>query len=53
VQPTNDQETIELLQQQIKKLKQEREETNNTNIRESITDDIRYYQNQIDSMMDT
>jgi hypothetical protein len=46
-------EKIKLLQEQIKKLKQEREETNNRNIRESITDDIRYYQNQIDHLMDT
>ena len=53
MQPTNDQEKIDLLKQQIKKLKQERDETNNRNIRESITDDIRYYQNQIDRLMDT
>lgn len=46
-------EKIELLKQQIKKLKQERDETNNRNIRESITDDIRYYQNQIEILMDT
>jgi hypothetical protein len=46
-------EKIELLKQQIKKLKQEREETNNRNIRESITDDIRYYQNQIEILMDS
>jgi hypothetical protein len=53
VQPTNDQEKIKLLEQQIKKLKQERDETNNRNIKESITDDIRYYQNQIEILMDT
>lgn len=52
MQPTNDQEKIKLLQEQIKKLKQERDETNNRNIRESISDDIRYYQNQIDKIMD-
>ena len=46
-------EKIDLLKQQIKKLKQERDETNNRNTRESITDDIRYYQNQIDQLMDT
>jgi len=46
-------EKIELLKQQIKKLKQERDETNNRNIKESITDDIRYYQNQIDQLMDS
>jgi hypothetical protein len=46
-------EKIELLKQQIKKLKQERDETNNRNIRESITDDIRYYQNQIVQLMDS
>ena len=53
MQPTNDQEKIKLLEQQIKKLKQERDETNNRNIKESITDDIRYYQNQIDQLMDS
>lgn len=53
MQPTNDQEKIKLLEQQIKKLKQERDETNNRNIKESITDDIRYYQNQIEILMDT
>ena len=53
MQPTNDQEKNKLLEQQIKKLKQERDETNNRNIKESITDDIRYYQNQIEILMDT
>jgi len=49
----NNQETIQLLEQQIRKLKKERENTSNQNIQDSITDDIRYYQNQIDVLMDT
>lgn len=53
MQPMNDQEKIDLLKQQIKKLKQELDETNNRNTRESIMDDIRYYQNQIDHLMDS
>lgn len=48
----NPQEEIELLEQQIKKLKKERDVTYQPNIRESITDDIQYYQNQIDRLMD-
>lgn len=48
-----DQETIQLLEQQIRKLKEERESTPHQNIQNSITDDIRYYQNQIDSLMDS
>jgi len=48
-----DQETIQLLEKQIKKLKQERDVTYQPNIRDSITDDIRYYQNQIENLMDT
>jgi hypothetical protein len=48
-----DRETIQLLEQQIRKLKKERENTSNQNIQNSITDDIRYYQNQIDVLMDT
>ena len=48
-----DQETIQLLEQQIRKLKKERDNTPNQNIQNSITDDIRYYQNQIDQLMDT
>lgn len=46
------QEEIELLEQQIKKLKKERELTPHQNIQNSITDDINYYQNQIDYLMD-
>ena len=49
----NNQETIQLLEQQIKKLKKERDQTPHQNIQESITDDIRYYQNQIDQLMDS
>ena len=49
----NKEETIQLLEQQIRKLKKKRENTSNQNIQNSITDDIRYYQNQIDSLMDT
>ena len=43
----NPQETIQLLKAQIEKLKKERDVTYQPNIRESITDDIKYYQNQI------
>ena len=49
----NKEETIQLLEQQIRKLKKERDNTPNQNIQNSITDDIRYYQNQIDSLMDS
>ena len=49
----NKEETIQLLEQQIRKLKKERDNTPNQNIQKSITDDIRYYQNQIDSLMDS
>jgi len=48
-----DQETIQLLEQQIRKLKKERDQNSNQNIQNSITDDIRYYQNQIDSIIDS
>ena len=48
-----DQETIQLLEQQIKKLKKERDQTPHQNIQNSITDDIQYYQNQIDCIMDS
>ena len=48
-----DQETIQLLEQQIQKFKKERDNTPNQNIQNSIIDDIRYYQNQIDQLMDT
>lgn len=48
-----DQETIILLQQQIQKLKKERDQTPHQNIQQSITDDINYYQNQIDHLMDS
>lgn len=47
-----DQETILLLEQQIQKLKKERDQTSQRNIQQSITDDINYYQNQIDYLMD-
>ena len=47
------QEEIELLEQQIKKLKKERDQTPHQNIQNSITDDIQYYQNQIDRLMDS
>lgn len=49
----NKEETIQLLEQQIQKLKKERELTPHQNIQNSITDDIRYYQNQIDHLMDS
>jgi uncharacterized protein YoxC len=49
----NKEETIRLLEQQIQKFKKERESTPHQNIQNSITDDIRYYQNQIDQLMDT
>lgn len=48
-----DQETILLLEQQIQKLKKERDQNPNQNIQQSITDDINYYQNQIDHLMDS
>ena len=48
-----DQETIQLLEQQIKKLKKEREGNTNQNIQNSITDDIEYYENQIRVMVDS
>lgn len=49
----NPQEQIQLLKAQIEKLKKERDVTYQPNIQESITDDIKYYQNQIDRLMDT
>lgn len=48
----NPKEEIELLEQQIKKLKKERELAQHQSIQDSITDDINYYQNQIDYLMD-
>jgi hypothetical protein len=46
-------EQVRLLKQQIRNLKEERDQETKQNIIDSINDDIKYYENQIRAMVDS